>query len=129
MRLVVATGVSAAAQVVHGLVPADTEAEGYVGLVGGLLLLVGTLAALYGFRVAAGWARRLAGLTGLVGAVGVTAYHLAPVTSPVTNPYPGEGVGAAAWLSVLAVVAAGLWCGYEAWLGDPADRPPPCPTG
>ena len=129
-RLVTATAVYAVTQVVHGFVPADTEAEGPVGLVGGLVLLVGTLAALYGFRAAAGWAARLAGVVGLAGAVGVTAYHLAPVTSPVTNPYVGEGVGAAAWLSVLAVVAAGSWCGYETFLAAPSTRPPTSrPTG
>jgi len=128
-RLVAATGVYAAVQLVHGLVPADTEAESYVGLVAGLVQLVATLAALYGLRVGAAWAERLAGAVGVLGAVGITAYHLTPVTSPATNPYVGEGVGAAAWLSVLAVVAGGLWTAAEAWRGRSVTASAPGPTG
>src|SRR5688572_22149633 len=80
-------------QVVHGAVPADTEAEGYVGLVGGLVLLVASMVAVVGFRLDKPWARRLTGVTGLVIAVGFTLYHAIPFHSPLTNPYPGEPAG------------------------------------
>jgi hypothetical protein len=101
-------------QVVHGFVPADTEAEGYVGLVGGLALLLATMAAIVGLRTRRGWAAPLAGWTGLVVAVGFVLYHAVPVRSPMTNPYLGEPVGAPAWISVAAAIAAGAWTAYLA---------------
>lgn len=100
-------------QVVHGLTPADTESEGYVGTVVGLVLLVASLAAVYGIRTGTAWAAPLTGWTGLVVAVGFVLYHALPFRSPVTNPYVGEPVGAAAWLSVAASVAVGAWAAYE----------------
>jgi hypothetical protein len=103
------------AQVVHGFTPAETEAEGYVGAVGGLILLVAALAAVYGLRTGRPWGRTLTGLTGAVIAGGFVLYHALPVTSPVTNPYLGEPVGAAAWISVALAVAAGIWAAYEAF--------------
>jgi hypothetical protein len=101
-------------QVVHGFVPADTESEGYVGAVVGLVLLVASLAAVYGLRLGRRWAPRLAGWTGLAVAVGFVAYHATPVRSPVTNPYVGEPVGAPAWISVALAVAAGGWTAVSA---------------
>jgi hypothetical protein len=101
-------------QVVHGLTPAETEAEGSVGLVGGLALLVAAMVAVVGFRSGRSWATPLTGWTGLIIAVGFTLYHAVPFQSPVTNPYFGEPVGAAAWMSVgLAVLtgARGAWEG------------------
>lgn len=107
-------------QVVHGFVPADTEADGYVGAVGGLGLLVATMAAIFGLRTRRAWAPSLAGWTGLVVAVGFVAYHGAPASSPVTNPYLGEPVGAPAWASVVAAVAAGAFTAYAALREPPA---------
>ena len=101
-------------QVVHGLTPADTEAEGYVGAVGGLLLLVATMAAIYGIRSGRPWAPALTGWTGAVVAAGFVLYHALPFHSAVTNPYLGEPVGAPAWISVAACVAAGAWAASEA---------------
>ena len=103
-------------QVVHGLTPADTEAEGSVGAVGGLALLVAACAAVYGLRTGRPWGRVITGWTGLVVAVGFVAYHVVPVHGPVTNPYVGEPVGAPAWISVTLAVGAGVWAAYEAFV-------------
>ena len=100
-------------QVVHGFTPAETEAEGYVGLVGGLVLLVASLTAVFGLRTAKQWAPALTGWTGLVVAVGFVLYHAVPFHSAVTNPYIGEPVGAPAWISVALAVAAGAWAAAE----------------
>ena len=111
--LALAAGALVVTQVVHGITPADTEAEGYVGAVGGLVLLVLALAALFGVLTRRRWAPTLTAWTGLAVAVGFVAYHAVPLHSPMTNPYLGEPVGAAAWATVvLAVVAAG-WAAYE----------------
>jgi hypothetical protein len=100
-------------QVVHGLTPADTESEGYFGAVVGLLLLISACTAVYGIRTGRTWAPALTAWTGLTVAVGFILYHASPVRSPVTNPYPGEPVGPAAWISVALAVAAGFWAAYE----------------
>jgi hypothetical protein len=113
-RLMVAAAVLLVAQVVHGAVPADTSAEGYVGLVVGLALLVATVAGLVGAAQRMPWAPPLLLVTGAFVAVGFVLYHAVPVTSPVTNPYPGEGVGAGPWLTVVASVVAGAWVAAEA---------------
>jgi drug/metabolite transporter (DMT)-like permease len=102
-----------ALQVVHGFTPADTEAEGYVGLVGGLALLLATMVAIAGIRRGRAWAPSLTGITGAVVAVGFVLYHALPFKSPVTNPYFGEPVGAPAWISVALCIAAGAWAVYE----------------
>ena len=106
-------------QVVHGFTPADTDAEGYVGLVGGLVLLVASLTAVYGIRTGRPWAKAVTGWTGLTVAVGFVLYHALPFKSPVTNPYLGEPVGAAAWISVALAVGAGAWAAYEALARQP----------
>lgn len=102
-------------QVVHGFTPAETESEGYVGTVGGLILLAAALTAVYGIRAGRPWAEALTGWTGLLVATGFALYHALPFKSPVTNPYLGEPVGAAAWLSVALAVAAGAWASYQAF--------------
>lgn len=104
------------AQVVHGAVPVDeakTESESWVGLGGGLALLVLSVVAVVGLLQRRPYGRLLAAWTGLVVAVGFVAYHAVPWHSPLTNPYLGEPVGVPAWLSVLAAVAAGAWCALE----------------
>src|SRR3546814_11954597 len=83
-------------------------------LVVGAGLLARTVAALVGILQRRPYGEPLAAWTGLVVAVGFIAYHAVPWTSAVTNPYLGEPVGAPAWLSVGAAVAAGAWC---AWSG------------
>lgn len=103
-------------QVVHAAVPVDEnkpESESWLGLVGGLVLLALSVAAVLGIVQRRPYGRPLAAWTGLVVAAGFVAYHAVPWTSAVSNPYLGEPVGAPAWLSVAAAVAAGLWCAYE----------------
>ncbi len=102
-----------ATQVVHGFIPAETEAEGYAGAVGGLVLLVASLAAVYGLRTAKPWASTVLMVTGAAVAVGFVAYHATPVHSPVTNPYLGEPVGVPAWIGVAIAVASGAWAFVE----------------
>lgn len=112
-RLDVAAWALFATQLIHGLTPADTSSEGYVGAVVGGLLLIGSAVAIYAIRAGLPWAARLTGVTGLVVAVGFVAYHATPLKSPVTNPYIGEPAGAPAWISVALSVAAGAWAAYE----------------
>ena len=105
------------AQVVHGAVPVDedkVESESVLGFYVGIAFLLLTAAALVGLVQRRGHGPRLAAGTGLAVAVGFVSYHAVPWSSPVTNPYLGEPVGAPAWLSVIAAVAAGVWC---AWTG------------
>ena len=104
-------------QVVHGAVPVDEnkpESESVLGFYVGILFLLLTVAALVGLVQRRPYGPRLAAWTGLAVAVGFVAYHAVPWSSAVSNPYLGEPVGAPAWLSVLAAVAAGAWC---AWTG------------
>jgi hypothetical protein len=107
------------AQVVHGLTPSGTDAEGYAGLVGGLVLLVATMAAILGLRHGRPWGRTLLFGAGLAVAIGFVLYHATPVNSPVTNPYIGEPAGPAAWITVALSIAAGLWASYEARASRP----------
>lgn len=103
-------------QVVHAAVPVDEnkpESESWLGLVVGLVLLALSVAAVLGLVQRRPYGRPLAAWTGLAVPLGFVAYHAVPWTSAVTNPYLGEPVGAPAWLSVAAAVAAGLWCAYE----------------
>lgn len=109
-------------QVIHGLTPADTESEGYFGAIVGLILLISACTAVYGIRARRPWAPKLTAWTGLAVGVGFIAYHASPVRSPITNPYPGEPVGAAAWISVALAVAAGFWAAYEGFTGAPSTR-------
>lgn len=118
-RIEVAAWALAATQVAHGLTPADTESEGYVGAVVGLVLLVLSLAAIYGLRQGRPWAPRLLLGTGAAVAIGFVAYHATPWRSPVTNPYFGEPVGAPAWISVAVTVAAAVWAVVEARRAGP----------
>ena len=106
-------------QVVHGLTPARTDAEGYVGPIGGLLLLVATMTAIAGLRWHRPWARSLTAWTGLAVAVGFTLYHATPIASPVTNPYVGEQPGLAAWLTVILSIAVGIWTARQARMRFP----------
>lgn len=111
-------------QIVHGLTPADTSAEGSVGTVAGGLLLIATAVGIFALRLGAPWAARLVGVIGLVVALGFVAYHATPVHSPVTNPYIGEPAGLPAWLTVALSVAAGAWAVWAA-LRSRTARPSP----
>lgn len=112
-RLDLAAWALFAAQLVHGLTPADTASEGWTGTVVGGALLVASAVAIFALRAGTPWAARLAGTTGVAVAVGFVAYHATPVRSPVTNPYLGEPVGWPAWASVVLAVAAAGWAAAE----------------
>lgn len=103
-------------QVVHGAVPVDeakVESESAVGFYVGIALILLTVAALVGLVQRRPYGRPLAAWTGAAVAAGFVAYHAVPWTSAVSNPYLGQPVGVPAWLSVLAAVAAGVWCAVE----------------
>ena len=99
-------------QVVHVLVPAETSTEeSYVGLVGGLVLLIASLAAIYGLRLGRSWAVPLAGMAGVGVGGGFLLYHSVPWKSPLTNPYWNESeIGLVQWLPVIACIVVGAWC-------------------
>jgi hypothetical protein len=104
-------------QVVHALIPAETDAEGFVGLIAGLVALSASLTSIYGLRLGKPWAPTLTGITGLSIAVGFLLYHALPITSAFTNPYWGEPeIGFAQWAPVFACIGIGLWCAYEAFI-------------
>jgi hypothetical protein len=105
-----------AAQVIHALVPVDSDhvhSEGFVGLAGGVLLVALSVAALVGLVQHRPYGRPLAAWTGLVVAVGFIAYHASPWTSSFTNPYLGKPVGVPAWISVALAIGAGAWSAIE----------------
>jgi hypothetical protein len=113
-RLVALAASLLAIQVIHGAIPAETDAEGYVGLVGGVILLVASITALVGLVQGKPWAPKLLGVTGLTVAVGFILYHALPFHSPATNPYFGEDkIGLAQWTPVLLCVVIGLWAAWE----------------
>lgn len=100
-------------QVVHALVPDETDSEGSFGLVAGVVLLAASVAALAGLIARRDWGRRLLGITGAAVAAGFLLYHVVPVDSPVTNPYVGEpAVGLAQWAPVIAAIVIGIWAAY-----------------
>ncbi|HUQ40284.1 MAG TPA: hypothetical protein VM030_09025 [Acidimicrobiales bacterium] len=118
-RMITATTLLFAMQLIHGFIPTAEETEGgsVVGFYGGIGLLLASLVALFGVVRAREWGARLAGITGAIVAVGVVLYHALPFKSPVTNPYLGEPVGIPAWLGVAAAIAAGAWAAWEARAG------------
>lgn len=104
------------AQYVHGAVPVDEnkpESESVIGFYVGTLFLVLTAVAIVGIAARARFGPPLAAWSGLAVTVGFISYHAVPWSSPVTNPYLGQPVGAPAWLSVAAAVTAGAWCAYQ----------------
>ena len=86
-RLIALAAALLAIQVIHAAIPAETDAEGYVGLVVGLVFVIASITALVGLVQGKPWAPRLLGLTGLGVAVGFILYHATPFKSPATNPY------------------------------------------
>ena len=105
-----------ATQVIHVLAPVDEdkpESESWLGLpVGGILLLLSTIA-LVGIVQHRSYGRPIAAWSGLAVALGFIAYHAVPWSSVISNPYLGEPVGPAAWISVILAVGAGFWTAYE----------------
>ena len=110
-RLALPAGLLAVAQLVHGLTPApETEAEGIVGFVGGLALLVGSIVVVVAAVRELRWARPLAVVVGTGVAGGFLLYHALPIKSPLTNPYFGtDGIGVVQWAPVILCIAIGAW--------------------
>lgn len=117
-------GLLALAQVWHAATPAEnldraTGAPvegGYVGLIGGLLLLIGCIVASIAARQGKEWARKLSLVCGVGVAGGFILYHTTTLQSPVTNPYLGvDGIGLVQWAPVFACIAIGAWLAWAAW--------------
>lgn len=120
-RLIASASALIAIQVIHGAIPAETDAEGYVGLVAGAAGLIASITALVGIVRGRSWARTLLGTTGLSIAVGFLLYHALPITSPATNPYFGQDkIGLVQWAPVIAAIAIGLWAAWESFRSEPA---------
>lgn len=85
----------------------DRHTPSELGVVG----LAGLAGALLSLGLALGRHERAplaAATVGLLSAVGFLAVHLAPHWSPLSDPYPGLGLDAVSWASMLGAVAAGL---------------------
>jgi hypothetical protein len=125
-RLVAPAVALIAIQVIHAAIPADTDAEGYAGLVLGAISLVASIVALVGVRRGRDWARPLLGVTGASIAVGFVLYHALPIHGPFTNPYFGEDkIGLLQWAPVIAAIAIGIWAAWEAFRPEPATTAAP----
>lgn len=82
-------------------IPSELGVVGLAGLAGALLSL--------GLALGRHERAPLAAATvGLLSGVGFLAVHLAPHWSPLSDPYPGLGLDAVSWASMLGAVAAGL---------------------
>jgi hypothetical protein len=113
-RLIAAASALTAIQVIHAAIPAETDAEGYVGLVFGAFLVIASIASIVGLVRGREWARPLLGYTGAIVAVGFVLYHGLPIDSPATNPYFGEDeIGALQWTPVILAIAIGAWAAWE----------------
>lgn len=110
-------------QFLHGLAPppADQPAEGgWTGLVGGVAFLVATAVAWYWVRRGDDRGRPLAHFLGYAIPLGFVLYHGSFISTPLTNPYWGDGSATLLqWVSVVAVMASGFWV---ASLARPAER-------
>jgi hypothetical protein len=108
-------------QFLHGLAPApDGAAEdgSLTGLIGGAGFLLATGLAWFWVRRSDDRGRRLARFVGVAIPVGFVLYHAAWFTSPVTNPYWGDGSATVwQWLSLPAVMITGV---LAAALAEPA---------
>ncbi len=120
MRLLWATAALWALQPVHGAVPGPAgQVEGAFGKVIGT---TGTILALFAFlAVLRRWpvAPRLALVAGAGVPLAFVGYHALPIETAITQPYWGDGSASLAqWLTVIAVIAAGIWTVVEARMPD-----------
>jgi hypothetical protein len=115
------------AQVLHGLAPADAEAEeNAVGLVLGVLGLLATIVLVVSAVRRSPRAQTLLLLVPGSITVGFLAYHGLPFASSVTNPYWGDGSATGLqWATVVVVVGLALTCVREAVA---ARAPAPAPS-
>ena len=114
-RLVWATTALVVLQIVHGFIPGDAEEEQGWGLYFGLFALIAALTALFGVLRRRSWGPTLSAPNGVLTGAGFLVYHGLPEQMVWNNPYWGDGSGTVLqWLSVWAVVAAGIWCAVAA---------------
>ena len=99
-------------QFLHGLAPAPegvADDGSLTGLIGGAGFLIATAVAWFWARRGDERGRSLAVFLGLGIPIGFALYHGAWFTSPITNPYWGDGSATGwQWASVVAVAVAGL---------------------
>jgi len=109
-RLAVAATLFVAANILHSL---DHLRQGIDRLAlevlsaGTLLSIVALIALVLAVRRDQ-WAPAVCAATGIAGALGVAAAHLAPHWSALSDPYPDLGLDALSWAVMLAEVAAAL---------------------
>ncbi len=119
-RLLLATAALWVLQPVHGAVPGPAgQVEGafgkVIGTTGTILALVTFLAILRQWPAA----RRLALIAGAGIPLAFVGYHALPIETAITQPYWGDGSASLAqWLTVIAVIAAGIWTVVEARMQD-----------
>lgn len=112
----------------HGLrQPADEQLSRVAslpGLLGALAIFVSLAVVATGYR----HAPRIAGVVGVLTALGFVAVHLVPHWSLFSDPYPDRSLDAVSWIQMLATLAGGLHVAFEAWRyankGGGTARPP-----
>jgi hypothetical protein len=88
-----------------------------LSLVANLPGLLGVMAVFVSLGFVAREERRapqVAGVVGLLTALGFAAVHLAPHWSMFSDPYADRYLDAGSWIEMLAALAAGLLVAYEA---------------
>ena len=100
-------------QLLHGFAPPPegdgAEGGNWTGTIGGLGFLLLTMLAWYWAYRRDDRGRRLGLLLGVAIPVGFVLYHGAWFTSPITNPYWGDGTATTLqWLTLPPVLVAGV---------------------
>lgn len=98
-----------------------------LGLGASLPGLLGTVAVFVSLGLVARRARhaeQIAGVVGLLTAVGFVAVHLAPNWSMFSDPYADRYLDPGSWIEMLAALAGGLWLSLEGLRAAPAARRP-----
>ena len=116
-RLLIANIALAALLAVHVADHVARQPAGeQLGLVASLPGLLGTVAVFVALVLVARGARHaapIAGVLGLLTAVGFVAVHLAPQWSMFSDPYADRNLDAGSWIQMLTALACGLWLSFE----------------
>lgn len=127
-RLLIANVALAALLAVHVADHVVRQPAGeQLGLVASLPGLLGTVAVFVSLVLVARGARhaaQIAGVLGVLTAVGFVAVHLAPHWSMFSDPYADRYLDAGSWIEMLAALAGGLWLSFAALRAAPTARPP-----
>lgn len=121
-RLVLPAALLLVAQLIHVVASATSSSfeeesnsgEGAIGLPVGALFIILNIVVLVGLRRDREWAPQATAVVGFAVAVGFIAYHGAPFSSWVTNPYWGAA-GLVDWLGVGVCLVTGFWCAWAGW--------------